>query len=148
MSGVLGALDIAASGLQVQSERLTAISSNLANANSTAARPEDVYRKKDVLVQAIPAQESFSDVMTKALSAEDKLQRAQVVEVAEDTRPPKMVYNPSHPHANAEGYVATPNVSYVEEMANMLEASRSYEANLAVIDAIKLQTQKALEIGR
>ena len=72
----------------------------------------------------------------------------QVQDIIEDSRPPRMVYNPSHPDANPDGYVALPNVNTVEEMANMISAQRSYEANVTAMNAAKSMAQKALEIGR
>ena len=79
---------------------------------------------------------------------DESVQGVQVTDIAEDRRPNRMVYNPHHPDANGEGYVAMPNVNPVEEMANMISAQRSYEANVTAMGAAKSMAQKALEIGR
>ena len=75
-------------------------------------------------------------------------QGVQVTEIVRDTRPPKMVYNPSHPDANLEGYVAMPRVNTVEEMANMINAQRAYESNITAMGAAKSMAERALDIGR
>ena len=79
---------------------------------------------------------------------DENVEGVQVTEIQEDQRPSRMVYNPHHPDANSEGYVAMPNVNPVEEMANMISAQRSYEANVTAMGSAKAMAQKALEIGR
>jgi flagellar basal-body rod protein FlgC len=76
------------------------------------------------------------------------LQKVEVVDVVVDARPPKMIYDPGHPDANAAGYVGMPDINVIEEMVNVLSATRSYEANVAVTNATKSMATKALEIGR
>jgi flagellar basal-body rod protein FlgC len=90
--------------------------------------------------------ESFDEILGDKL--DEEVQGVLVTEIREDTTPPRMVYNPSHPDANADGYVAMPNVNTVQEMANMISAQRSYEANVTAMGAAKAMAQKALEIGR
>jgi flagellar basal-body rod protein FlgC len=138
---------VSASGLDAQMKRMNSISSNIANAESTqGADGAGPYKKKQTVVAAETDRESFGEILDNAL--DENVQGVQVVEIAEDTRPPRMVYNPSHPHANADGYVAMPNVNPVEEMADMISAQRSYEANVTALGAAKGMAQKALEIGR
>lgn len=137
---------VSASALEAQMRRMNTISSNLANAETTAPPGAEPYRKKDIVVAAQTDRESFGEILENTM--DEHVQGVQVTGVAEDQRPPRMVYNPSHPHANAEGYVAMPNVNPVEEMANMISAQRSYEANVTAMGAAKSMAQKALEIGR
>src|SRR6476620_10228978 len=137
---------VSASGLDAQMKRMNTISSNLANAETSRAEGGGPYKRKDPVFAAQTDRESFGEILQNQL--DENVQGVQVTEVHEDERPPRMVYNPSHPDANAEGYVAMPNVNSVEEMANMISAQRSYEANVSAMNAAKSMAQKALEIGR
>jgi flagellar basal-body rod protein FlgC len=137
---------VSASGLDAQMKRMNTISSNIANAETTRSPEGGPYKRKDPVFAAQTDRESFGEVLKNAL--DENVQGVQVTEVAEDPRPPRMVYNPQHPDANAEGYVAMPNVNTVEEMANMISAQRSYEANVTAMNAAKAMANKALEIGR
>lgn len=137
---------VSASGLDAQTKRMNTISSNIANAETTRTPEGGPYRRKDPLMAAQTDRESFGEILDNQL--DEGVQGVQVQEIVEDQRPPRMVYNPSHPDANAEGYVAMPNVNTVEEMANMISAQRSYEADVTAMNAAKSMAQKALEIGR
>ena len=137
---------VSASGLDAQMKRMNTISSNIANAEVTRGADGGPYRRKDPLLAAQTDRESFGEILQNEL--DEHVQGVQVQDVVEDTRPPRLVYNPSHPDANADGYVAMPNVNTVEEMANMISAQRSYEANVTAMNAAKSMAQKALEIGR
>jgi flagellar basal-body rod protein FlgC len=139
---------VSASGLDAQTKRMNTISSNIANAETTRGVGPDKgpYRRKDPVFAAQTDRESFGEILQNAL--DEDVQGVQVTEVMEDQRPPRMVFNPHHPDANAEGYVAMPNVNPVEEMANMISAQRSYEANVTAMGAAKSMAMKALEIGR
>jgi flagellar basal-body rod protein FlgC len=137
---------VSASGLDAQMKRMNTISSNIANAETTRTPEGGPYRRKDPILAAQTDRESFGEILDNQL--DNNVQGVQVIDVAEDPRPPRMVYNPSHPDANAEGYVAMPNVNTVEEMANMISAQRSYEANVTAMNAAKAMAAKALEIGR
>lgn len=136
------AFNISASGLSAQRVRMNVISSNLANVNSTVTPEGGPYRRKDVVFSAMPVKSSFKEVL------KDKINEVNVVEIVEDPRPFRTVYDPYHPNADKNGYVYYPNVNVMEEMVNMLSASRSYEANVSVIKATKNMALKALEIGR
>ncbi len=131
---------LSASGLDAQVKRLNTISSNLANAETAG------YKRKDPVLQAQTDREEFGEILANEM--DENVQGVQVVEIAEDARPLRMIYNPGHPQANADGYVAMPNVNPVEETANMISAQRSYEANITAMGAAKQMAQKALEIGR
>jgi flagellar basal-body rod protein FlgC len=137
---------VSASGLEAQQKRMNTISSNIANAETTRTEEGGPYRRKDPIMAAQADRENFAEVLQNEL--DEHVQGVQVMDVHEDERPPRMVYNPAHPDANEDGYVAMPNVNTVEEMANMIQAQRSYEANVTAISAAKGMAQKALEIGR
>jgi flagellar basal-body rod protein FlgC len=137
---------VSASGLDAQMKRMNTISSNIANAETTRTAEGGPYRRKDPLMAAQTDRESFGEILQNEL--DENVQGVQVQEVVEDQRPPRMVYNPHHPDANAEGYVAMPNVNPVEEMANMISAQRSYEADVSAMNSAKAMAAKALEIGR
>ena len=139
-------MKVSASGLDAQMKRMNTISSNIANAETTETPEGGPYKRKDPVFAAQTDRESFGEILANEM--DEHVQGVQVTEVHEDTRPPRMIYNPTHPHANAEGYVAMPNVNTVEEMANMIQAQRSYEANVTAMGAAGAMAQKALEIGR
>lgn len=137
---------VSASGLDAQMKRMNTISSNIANAETTQTPAGGPYRRKDPVLAAQTDRESFGEILANEL--DENVQGVQVTEIQDDVRAPRMVHNPHHPDANAEGYVAMPNVNTVEEMANMISAQRSYEANVTAMNAAKAMAQKALEIGR
>lgn len=142
----LTAIRISTSGLNAQRTRMNVVASNLANMNTTRTPEGGPYRKKEVIVSAIGAKNKFGQELTNSLNG--KLKEAKVSAIVEDRSAPKMVYEPSHPDANEQGYVAYPNVNLMQEMVNLLSASRSYEANITVINASKSLAIKALELGR
>jgi flagellar basal-body rod protein FlgC len=138
------AMDISASALSAERTRMNLISSNLANANSTRTAEGGPYRRKDAVFTATSATGSFGAALTRAGDA----RRVQVTNIVEDQNPPRLQYEPTHPDANPQGYVAYPNVNIVEEMADMISASRSYEANITAANAAKSMALKTLELGR
>lgn len=127
-------LNVAATGMSAQRIRLSAISSNLANVNTTRTPDGGPYVRQDVV---------FKQVLEGALAGGVK-----VSEVVKDEKPPILKYEPGHPDADEEGYVAYPNINPIEEMVNMLETSKSYEANTTVLTTAKQLAMKALEIAR
>jgi flagellar basal-body rod protein FlgC len=145
-------LRIAASALSAQRLRLDLIANNIANAETTHTAEGGPYQRKDVifapqggnsfLARLLQARRSASGV------AEAQVAGVRVASIITDPSPGTRVYDPTHPDADAEGYVTYPNVNLVVEMTNMLSATRSYEASLAVVDAAKKMALKALEIGR
>jgi len=137
---------ISASGMTAQQTRMNTVSSNLANAETTETEEGGAYRRRDPIFTATADRETFGEILTNEMDSH--AQGVLVTEIEEDKKPPRMVYNPKHPHANKEGYVAMPNVNSVEEMANMITASRSYEANVTALNAAKSMAIKALEIGK
>jgi len=141
-------LRICATGLRVQRLRMDLIASNIANVNTTQTPQGGPYRRKDLLVAAVPAVSNFdfSDILEANLN--NSLYKVIPISVIEDQRPFKVVYQPSHPDADKNGYVKLPNISPLEEMVNMISALRAYEANVTVINNTKSMILKALEIGR
>lgn len=137
---------VSASGLEAQTRRMNTISSNIANAETTRTEEGGPYKRKDAVFTATTDKESFGEILKDQL--DQQVQGVLVDEIHEDAAAPRMVYNPSHPDANEEGYVAMPNVNTVEEMANMISAQRSYEANVTAMNAAKAMANKALEIGK
>lgn len=142
----LTALKISSSALSAQRLRMDIISSNLANINTTNTPEGGPYRRKDVVFAAQPIAGTFGEVLNSKVAK--NLQKVEVVDIIVDKRPPRMIYDPRHPDANASGYVGMPDINVIEEMVNILSVTRSYEANVAVINATKSMVTKALEIGR
>ena len=140
------ALDISASGLSAERTHINIISMNLANVKTTRTETGGPYRRKSVEMAATPVDDSFSKQMRGALDRE--LRGVRVMNVVQDTRPFKMVYEPGHPDADADGMVKYPDINVVEEMTSLMTAQRGYEANVTSIDTIKAMYNKALEIGR
>lgn len=140
------ALDIGASALSADRTTINITAMNLANAKTTRTPEGGPYRRRSVIRAATDVDEPFSKQMETALDRE--LKGVRILNVLPDNRPPKMVYEPGHPDANAEGMVAYPDINVVEEMANLMTAQRNYEANTSTIEAVKNMYMKALEIGR
>ena len=140
------ALDISASALSAERTNLNIISMNLANVKTTRTVEGGPYRRKSVFMAAAEVDAPFSKTMRSALARE--LRGVRIEGIAIDKRPFRMAYEPGHPDANDEGYVAYPDINVVEEMAHMMNAQRGYEANVTSIDTIKAMYAKALEISR
>lgn len=140
------ALDMGASALSAERTHINIISMNLANAKTTRTQDGGPYRRRSVVMESIPVDLSFKKQMEGALDKE--LRGVHVQSIAVDQRPHKLVYEPSHPDANADGYVAYPDINVVEEMAALMTSQRGYEANVTTVDTIKQMYNKALEINR
>lgn len=147
MADFISGMRISSSGMAAQRMRLNTISSNLANINTTQTPEGGPYRRKDVVFQAMPDAKNFGEIFSSA-DPKGSMQRVQVVDVISDTKAPLMKFQPNHPDANAEGFVAYPNINMMEEMTNMIQASRAYEANVSAMQASKDMALSALEIGR
>ncbi|TNF00994.1 MAG: flagellar basal body rod protein FlgC [Deltaproteobacteria bacterium] len=143
---LLTSLRISSSGLKANRTRMAAISSNIANAQTTRTAEGGPYRKKEVAFGSEPARDSFSEILEGEMN--ENAQTVHATEVISTDRPPILKYEPNHPDANEQGYVAYPNINVMEEMANMISASRSYEANISAMNTTKGMALKALEIGR
>jgi len=127
--------NIAGSATSAQSARLNAVASNMANADSIAGPDGKPYRAKQVVFEATPMGSN------SALGV-------RVSRVVEDASPPRMVFDPRSPAANEKGYVAMPNVNAVEEMVNMISASRSYQTNADVMNTAKTLMLRTLQLGQ
>ncbi len=147
MSDFFSGFRISGSGMTAQRTRMNTISSNLANVNTTRTPEGGPYRRKDVVLEAIPDAKSFGDVLS-AKAPRDQLNKVMVTDVVSDRGAPLLKYEPNHPDANEEGYVAYPNINVVEEMTNMIQATRSYEANVSALQAAKDMALSSIEIGR
>ena len=141
---IFATMKISASALKAQRIRLNAISSNIANIETTRTPDGGPYRKREVVFKS--TQQDFASTLDNHLR--DAVHGVKVTHIQASSLPPRMVYDPSHPDANADGQVAMPNISLVEETADMMSASRAYEANVTVIKSAKRMALKALEIGR
>ncbi|ARU31698.1 flagellar basal body rod protein FlgC [Sulfuriferula sp. AH1] len=127
--------NVAGSAMSAQAQRLNVVASNLANADSATSSTGQVYKAKQVVFSAVPV----NGVEATGV---------KVDQVVEDKSSPRMMYDPKNPLADAKGYVAMPNVNVVEEMVNMISASRSYQTNVDTMNAAKSMLQKTLTIGQ
>jgi len=148
-----------ASGMTAQRVRMDMISQNLANVSTTRTENGSPYRRKTVVFEEINSGKSFRKQLDSYLNEYSNTSRlssrrnnnvggVRISEIKEDDSPFLEIYDPTHPDANEKGYVLTPNVNSVEEMTNLISASRSYEANVTAFNASKSLAMKALEIGR
>lgn len=127
-------LKVSATALEAQKIRMNVIASNIANVNSTRTPEGGPYRRKDVVFESYMFDESSIGV--------------NIPKIVEDERPFKMVYDPSHPDANKDGYVSYPNINTIEETVNLISATRAYEANLTLINSYKEMFMKTLDITK
>jgi flagellar basal-body rod protein FlgC len=139
---LVNALNVSASALDAQRSRLEVAVSNIANAESTRGPDGQPYRRRDVILGAQPA-----DTFDAALGRADAV-GVQVQGIVEDPTPFRRRYEPSHPDADADGFVAMPNVDVPEEMVDMLGAARAYQANITAIGLIRDTIQRALDLGK
>jgi flagellar basal-body rod protein FlgC len=140
------ALRTSSSGLAAQRLRMNLISANLANVNTTRTPEGGPYRRKEVVFAAKPPAGSFRDMLRARQAGQPS--EVQAVQIIDDNRAAVMKYDPQHPDADDQGYVALPNVNVMEEMVNMISATRSFEANVTAVKAAKDMALKALEIGK
>ena len=138
---LLDTLQITASGLTAQRLRLQTVASNMANARTTRTEEGGPYKKQMPLLEAVQ-NDPFGSDLDRAMSS------VQVMGVVESDDPPVMVHDPGHPDADADGYVAYPNVNVLEEMVDLMTTARTYEANANVLEMTDMMANTALEIGR
>jgi flagellar basal-body rod protein FlgC len=141
MSTLSNAINASASALNAERTRIEVAVSNLANAESTRGADGKPYRRRDVVLTS-------DDRTFESVLGEQGVIGVKVAEIREDQAPPQVRYDPSHPDADGQGYVAMPNVDTPEEMVNMMSASRAYQANLTAIGLIRDMVQKSLELGK
>ncbi|MGE5577767.1 MAG: flagellar basal body rod protein FlgC [Syntrophothermus sp.] len=155
---IFRAIETSASGLTAERLRLDIIANNIANANATRTAEGGPYRRQMPIFatrEKAPARgfpfppSPFARMLAKAQgTGEEPGEGVRVVGIVKDPTPPRRVYDPAHPDADAQGYVSMPNVEIVTEMVDMISASRAYEANVTAINEAKQMALKALEIGR
>ena len=148
--GIFGSLDISASALSAERLRMDVTAENLANAQSTRTANGGPYRRKEVVTEATD-DGGFAGALASARASSASGAPAGGVRVSgivEDQTPNRLVYDPSHPDANAQGYVSMPNVNPVTEMVDLITASRSYEANVTAMQTSKQMFTKTLDLLR
>jgi flagellar basal-body rod protein FlgC len=146
MSDFLTGMRIAGSGMQAQRTRINVVSSNLANASTTRTPEGGPYKRKDVVMRAETLPESFQDLIGKPIG--DNAHAVKVDQVIQDTSTPRKVFDPDHPDADPQGYVSYPNIQVMDEMVNMMTATRSYNACATVIENLKTMARRALDLIR
>ncbi|MDD2566583.1 MAG: flagellar basal body rod protein FlgC [Thiovulaceae bacterium] len=162
MSQFLNSFDISGYGLSAQRVRVNTISSNIANAQTTRTDEGGPYRRKEVVFKAIDFNDYYNKAInetTQSVSYEDPLKEGQsglkvnpaimsviVDKIIRDDTAPKMKYEPNHPDADANGYVAYPNINPVVEMADLVEATRAYQANVAAFESAKNMANSAISL--
>ncbi|MEE9259005.1 MAG: flagellar basal body rod protein FlgC [Nitrospinaceae bacterium] len=142
----LTSMKISSSGLSAQRKLMETIASNLANIETTRTPAGGPYRRKDVVITAMPVEDDFGTVLKNELG--ENLSKVMVTDIVEDQNEPKLVYNPNHPDANEAGYVSMPNIDLMSEMVNLITSSRSFEANITAINAAKSMALRAIDLGR
>ena len=135
--GFFDSINIASSGMNAQRLRMNIISANIANADSVKTKEGGPYKRRDVIFEAT-GYSKFSNILKKV----------KVADIVRDDKPPKMIYDPSNPMADKKGYVAYPNINPVVEMTNLIDAMRTYQANISVMDSAKQMAQAALSVLR
>lgn len=140
----LTSMKISASGLSANRKRMGAISSNIANAQTTRTAEGGPYRAKEVVFGSEPVRNSFSEILDGQING----QAVHATEVVNMNKPHILKYEPGHPDADPNGYVYYPNINIMTEMANMISATRAYEANINAFNTSKSMAQKALEISK
>lgn len=136
------AVEVLASSLSAARTRINTLASNLANAETTRTPEGGPYRRRDVVQMARPMKSDFSSTLDQA-----SLYRPSVQAVVADQNPPKLVYQPGHPDANEEGYVAYPNINIVATMTDLMSAARLYQANLTAVETARRMEQDAAQIS-
>jgi flagellar basal-body rod protein FlgC len=144
---LVNSLGINRSALQAERLRMDVVANNLANINSTRTEEGGPYRRQSVVFRAQDGTPSFQALLARQAGG-SATGGVTVDAVVDDIKPPRRVYEPSNPDADAEGYVLYPDIDVATEMADMMSATRAYQANVTALNAIKGMAQKALEIGR
>jgi flagellar basal-body rod protein FlgC len=164
ISGIFRAIEISGTGLSAQRQQMNAVSENIANAKTTNTPEGGPYKRQQVQLSEHPEYAPFGTVLkqasvqlrrtrpdhrpagTRGSLHRDNVSRVESKTVADPNQAPRMVYDPAHPDADATGYVAFPDINIVTEMVDMMTATRSYEANLTVIESAKQMAKRALDI--
>ena len=139
-------MEVSASGLGAERTRMNVSASNLANASTTEGADGGPYRRRDVVLGSAPVGDRVSGARAGAPTG--GAMAVEVRGIVEDQSPPRLEYDPGHPDADVDGYVAYPNVNIVEEMVDMITASRAYEAGVSALEAAVSMAERPLGMGR
>lgn len=142
---LFSSLSVSASGMSAQRMRAEVLVENLANTDTTRTPEGGPYRRKDVVFSAAATDSSFQSILSSQMGGGTGV---RVSEVVTDTRDPELRYLPGHPDANKDGYVAVPRMNPAEEMVDLMGASRSYQANVSAVSAVKDMIQKSIDLFR
>lgn len=145
---IFNSINISASGLTAERLRMDIITKNIANANTTRTANGTPYRRQVAIFKSKDNNMPFSEYLRKSSGQASNLTGVEISSIQNDSSPYKKVYEPGHPDADESGYVLMPNVDIVSEMANMISATRGYEANVTALNGTKSMALKALEIGK
>jgi flagellar basal-body rod protein FlgC len=139
---------ISGAAMSAQRSRMSVITGNLANTETTRTPEGGPYRRRDVIFQTVPLGGEFPDLLADTmLDRAEGLLSVEVAGIKQSSRAPRKIFDPNHPDANPEGYVLLPDINVMEEMVDLLSAVRSYEANLTAYNATKGLVRRLLEIG-
>lgn len=144
--GLFDALNISASGLTAQRLRMDVTSANLANAQTTRTPEGGPYKRQDVILQESSGSDTFAGSLAGAMGPGSAPAGVEVAAIVDDATPTKKVYEPSNPEADGQGYVEMPNVNPVSEMTDLIDASRSYQANVTAMQTTKTVLSKTIEL--
>ena len=140
---------ISSAGMTAQRSRMSVISGNLANVETTRTPEGGPYRRRDIMFKAVPLAGRFGDLLADKIDDDSQgLLSVEVSGIQQSSRPPRQDYNPNHPDADRAGYVQLPDINAMEEMVDLMSAVRSYEANLTAYNATKNLVRRLLEVGR
>jgi flagellar basal-body rod protein FlgC len=151
MTGLFGSLDVSASALTASRAQMDVTAENLANAQTTRTADGGPYRRKSVVLESAEVGTRFSDTLSGAMrrgGIQGGAEGVQVAGIVQHDAPPRLVYDPGHPDANAEGYVAMPAIDSVTEMVDLIAASRAYEANVTAMQSAKQMFTRSLDLLR
>jgi flagellar basal-body rod protein FlgC len=139
---------ISGAGMSAQRSRMSVITGNLANTETTRTPEGGPYRRRDVIFQTVPLGDEFPDLLAaNILDRPEGLMSVEVAGIKQSSRVPRKIFDPNHPDATPDGYVLLPDINVMEEMVDLLSAVRSYEANLTAYNATKTLVRRLLEIG-
>ncbi|HLH01611.1 MAG TPA: flagellar basal body rod protein FlgC [Bryobacteraceae bacterium] len=147
MSSLFGAISVSASGMSAERTRAEVLVENIANANTTRTAEGGPYRRRDVVFETQPVEGSFSSLLS-ANMGQGSANGVGVGDIVQDTSEPDRRYMPGHPDADKDGYVAFPKINPAEDMVDLLGASRSYQANVSAISAVKDMIQRSIDLFR
>ena len=141
---LLNAISVSSSGLMAERQRIETLVGNLANARTTRSPEGGPYRRRDVVFESVPLGASFAEELSSSIA----VQGVRVAGVLVDDSPGQAVHDPSHPDADARGFVMLPNVDPVEELVNLTAAARAFEANLTAVDISRRLVERSIDLGR